>query len=155
MPIKLPEVVLDFFRAHNALKAHYAATGLAFTLDGKLVGDIGEAVASEAFGLVFPDKRIPGVDAFASDHRSVQIKATGRRSAGPAFTPGEGFAQHLLFLRIDFAAGVAHVAYNGPEARIRAFLPTPFSGTITLRLNQILAADALVKDDERLLRLPS
>jgi hypothetical protein len=153
--IELPPAVAAFCRSHADLKAHYAESGLTFTLDGKLVGDIGEATAALAFGLDLCEQRTPGVDAHTRcvQRRSVQIKATGLPKAGPAFTPGEGIADHLLFLRIDFDRGVAEVAYNGPEAPIRALLPEPgWTGTKRVPLSRVRAAAKLVPADARLAR---
>lgn len=148
--IALPEPVKAFFAAQTAIRMHFAHTGLTFTLDGKLVGDIGEAVVAEAFGITLCKKRVPGVDGHAVDGRSVQIKATGLAKAGPAFTPGEGTADHLIFVRIDFEFGTAAVLYNGPEAPMRQLLPPTWSGTKVLRLTKVLALDATVRDDQRL-----
>lgn len=148
--INLPDAVVELCKAHGALRRHFASTGLAFTLDGKLVGDIGEAMAAEAFGLTLCKRRTGGVDAHARDGRSVQVKATGKVTGGPAFTPGEGIAEHLLFLRIDFASGTAEVAYNGPEAPIRAFLPSSFSGTKVVPLAKVLGENAKIVDHMRL-----
>ncbi|WP_423814968.1 DUF6998 domain-containing protein, partial [Pseudomonas viridiflava] len=44
---RLPEVIADLWKAQQALAAHYVSTGLKFTLDGRLVGDIAEALALE------------------------------------------------------------------------------------------------------------
>lgn len=154
--IKLPAVVAAFCKSHAALKGHYADSGLAFTLDGKLVGDIAEAAAALAFDLKLCEKRTPGVDAHTRcvRERSVQIKATGLPRKGPCFTPGDGVAQHLLFLRIDFDKCLAEVAYNGPEAPIRALLPPPgWTGTKRVSLREVLAADKKVAESERLLRI--
>ena len=88
--IVLPTSVVDLYRAHEAMCRQFAHTGLAFTLDGKLVGDIGEAVVAEAFGIKLCERRVAGVDGYAHDGRSVQIKATGLPKRGPAFSAGEG-----------------------------------------------------------------
>ncbi|WP_277795073.1 DUF6998 domain-containing protein [Caulobacter endophyticus] len=153
--IRLPSELMAFCKAHADLKAHYADSRLAFTLDGKLVGDIAEAAAARAFDLKLCDSKTPGVDAHTrcSARRSVQIKATGLANKGPCFTPGEGVAEHLIFLRIDFARGQAEVAYNGPEAPVRRLLPPAgWTGTKRVSLARVLDADALVVDADRLLR---
>ncbi|MBB3148773.1 hypothetical protein FHS21_005221 [Phyllobacterium trifolii] len=151
--IILPDPIKALYAAHIAMCKHFAHTGLTFTLDGKLVGDIGEAVVAEAFGITLCRQRTPGVDGHAVDGRSVQIKATGLAKAGPAFTPGEGIADHLIFVRIDFAAGNATVLYNGPEAPVRRLLPAIWSGTKVVRLAQVLITDATVSNERRLLRV--
>jgi hypothetical protein len=151
--IRLPAAVLAFCKAHNYLQQHFVSTGLRFTLDGKLVGDIGEAMAAESFDLILCARRTKGVDAHTRDGRSVQVKATGRAKSGPAFTPGEGVADYLLFLRIDFSAGSAEVAYNGPEAVIRKMLPPSWSGTKVVSLAKLLAANEQIEDHQRLKRV--
>lgn len=151
--IVLPEPVRALYAAHTAMCQHFANTGLTFTLDGKLVGDIGEAIVAEAFGITLCAKRTKGVDGHASDGRCVQIKATGSAKAGPAFTPGEGIAQHLIFVRINFSMGSAEVLYNGPEAPIRKLLPAQWNGTKVLSLSKVVQLDSEVRDDERLPRI--
>lgn len=150
-PIPLPEAVRALVSAHRALVRAYSATSLRFTLDGKLVGDIAEATAAKAFGLDLCKVRTPGVDAVAGDERTVQIKASGI-GKGPAFTPGEGRADHLIFLVLDFDRAEAHVRYNGPEAPVRAKLPQAFQGTKRVPLATILALDAIVMMEHRLQR---
>ncbi len=151
--ITLPSSVNALFAAHTAMCGQFAHTGLKFTLDGKLIGDIGEALVAEAFGITLCRRRTPGVDGHAHDGRSVQIKATGLAKSGPAFTPGEGIADHLIFVRIDFDLGKARVLYNGPEAPVRQFLPSAWTGTKTIRLSQVLIADAALNDWQRLPRV--
>jgi hypothetical protein len=136
--LQLPDVVRDLWSAQQALARHYSDTGLRFTLDGRLVGDIAEALAREHFDLVPPKKRTGGVDALTMTGKTVQVKATGNDKSGPAFTPGEGYADYLLFFRIDFDANTASVAYNGPEASIRALLPKGnWTGTRVVALADI------------------
>ncbi|WAP69965.1 DUF6998 domain-containing protein [Jiella pelagia] len=154
MNIKLPAPVTALYKAHADMCTHFARTGLTFTLDGKLVGDLGEALAAEAFAIKLCEQRIPGVDGHATDGRTVQIKATGKAKTGPAFTPGEGIAQHLIFLRIDFPAGEASVLYNGPEAPVRRLLNMPLAGTQVVRLASVLEEDKKLTEADRLPRVP-
>jgi hypothetical protein len=136
--IGLPRVVRDLWMAQQALTRHYESTGLKFTLDGRLVGDIGEAAALEHFELVLPPKRTKGVDALTKMGKAVQVKSTGSSISGPAFTPGEGVADYLLFFQIDFDSCTAVVVYNGPEAPVRALLPTgSWTGTKVIPLTDI------------------
>ena len=116
--IVLPDAVRALVVAHRALVASYAATSLRFTLDGRLVGDIAEATVADAFGLDLCRVRTPGVDALTPDGRTVQVKSSGI-GKGPAFTPGEGRAHHLIFLLIDSENAIAHIRYNGLEAPVR------------------------------------
>lgn len=149
----LPGVVRDLWKAQQALTRHYSDTGLRFTLDGRLVGDIAEALALRYFDLVLPKKRTGGVDALTKTGETVQVKATGKEKSGPAFTPGEGFADYLLFFRINFKANTASVAYNGPEAPIRALLPKEsWTGTKVIALADIVRLAKEVPNDDALAR---
>lgn len=150
--IALPDSVRALVTAHAGLVRAYASTALRFTLDGRLVGDLAEATAAEAFGLELCRVRTAGVDAHAPDGRSVQVKASGI-GKGPAFTPGEGRADHLIFLLLDFDRAMGHVAYNGPEAPVRAHLPAGFTGTKRVPIPTIRALDAAVEDRMRLPRM--
>jgi hypothetical protein len=145
--------VKAFVAAHRRLCEHYRDSRLKFTLDGKLVGDLAEVIAAELFGLKLCEKRTAGADCHARDGRSVQIKATGSPSKGPAFTPGEGRADHLIFLRLDFANAMGSIAYNGPEIPIRRLLPVGFAGTKRVSLAKVLAADKAVAEKDRLRRV--
>lgn len=137
----LPAPVIEIWKAQQALAKHFEHTKLKFTLDGRLVGDIAEAMALEIFDLSLPSGRTPGVDAWTKDaeRRSVQVKASGQKGSGPSFTPGEGVADHLLFFKFDFPAGRASVEYNGPEAPVRQrLLPAKWTGTKSVKLKDLL-----------------
>ena len=145
MIIPLPPIIAQFMSAHSRLVEHFGPSKLRFTLDGRLVGDIAEALACEHYGLTFPLRRTPGVDLLTNDAKSVQVKCSGI-GMGPAFSPGEGRAHYLLFLLIDFNAGRAEVAYNGPEEPVRRHLPMNFTGTKRVSLATIRQLDSAQSD---------
>jgi hypothetical protein len=155
MNYRLPAEVAALCKARDALKHRFNETRLNFTLDGKLVGDIGEALALEFFDLKPCPMRTKGVDCVTQDNRQVQVKATGRANSGPAFTPGDGVADQLLFIRLDFDAETWSVAYNGPEAPIRDLLPEQWSGTVVVRLAKVIEANGLVAESDRLPLTPA
>lgn len=149
----LPPAIADLVASRNKLRDHYKAVGLKFTLDGNLVGDLGEAIAVELFGLRLVDARsTAGIDGRSPDGRTVQVKATGTGS-GPAFRQTETKAQHLLFFDLDFERAKGFVVFNGPEHIAVAALPTVFSGQRSLTRSQIRAANARVADSDRLWRV--
>lgn len=74
------------------------------------------------FGIKLSDSNTSGIDGFAPDGRSVQIKATGT-NRGPAFRNTMARADHFLFFSFDFENLLATVIYNGPEDIILAELP--------------------------------
>lgn len=147
---QLPPAIADLVAARNRLREHYSTVGLEFTLDGNLVGDLGEALAAEIFGIkLVPTKSTMGIDGYAPDGRTVQVKATGR-GRGPAFRLVETKADHLLFFDLDFEAGAGLVVYNGPEHIATDALPMVFVGQRSLTPLQIRAADARVAPGDRL-----
>lgn len=158
----LPPAIGSLVTARNKLRAHYrevlrsrcADVELRFTLDGNLVGDLGEAIAVDLFGIRLVDaKSVEGIDGYAPDGTTtVQVKATGT-GRGPAFRLTETRADHLLFFDLDFEHAKGTVVYNGPEHHAASLLPTHFSGQRALTLKQIRDADILVKPWERLCRI--
>jgi hypothetical protein len=56
-----------------------------------------------------------GVDGYAPDGRTVQVKATGT-GRGPAFRCTEICADHLRFFDLDIERLAIAVLFNGPEA---------------------------------------
>ncbi|MHC2297442.1 DUF6998 domain-containing protein [Rhizobium mongolense] len=119
---ELPEVIDNLVAAHKAVVEHYAKTGLSFTLDGKFIGDIGEAIAAELFGIELCETNGSGIDGHAPDGRSVQVKATitGR---SPVFRPVEKRADHLLFFSFNLEKRTEKVLYNGPEDLVLREMP--------------------------------
>ena len=150
---QMDEEIRAFVTAHRRLRDHDGEWGLKFTLDGKLVGDLAEVLAAQLFDLQLCKKRTKGVDGHAWDGRSVQVKCTGSSRKGPAFTPGEGKADHLIFLQLDFEKATGTVAYNGPEAPIRQLLPAGFAGTKRVSLTAVLAAGKRVAVGDQLPRV--
>ena len=154
--LRLPAVIAKLVAACQEVRKHYGVVHgdrLLFTLDGNLVGDIGEALAVEYFGITLNERCGEGIDGTAPDGRSVQVKTTGS-GRGPAFRDTE-HADYLLFFSVDFAACTASVVYNGPEAPVRAKLPASWAGQKSVSMSQMRALDALVPDADRLGRRDS
>ena len=150
MKFQLPKEVAQLAKARDRLRARYDGTGLNFTFDGNLVGDLGEAVAAELFRLSLKERNLEGIDAIAEDGRTtVQIKATvtGR---GPAFRFIKKRARHLLFLSMDLEKRTIEVVFNGPEKIALSKLPNKWVGQRTLTDKQIRDADQMVDASKRL-----
>lgn len=147
----LPGAIADLVEARNQLRLHYKDTGLSFTLDGNLVGDLGEAIAAELFDLELVQLRsTAGIDGYAPDGRTVQVKATGTKR-GPAFRQSETKADHLLFFELDFEAALGTIVFNGPERLATKSLPTGFKNQRMVSALQIRRADAEVSEQDRML----
>ncbi|WP_247996821.1 DUF6998 domain-containing protein [Brucella tritici] len=156
--LELPHEVKALFEARNQLRdsmnTGIAGTGsevqLKFTLDGNLVGDIGEALSVINFGIKLVDTAShPGIDGYAPDGRSVQVKATGT-GRGAAFRQTEIEADHLIVFDLDLQNAAATVIFNGPERYIRDLLPKPIVGQRSVGRSQLIKADLIVQQHERL-----
>lgn len=136
--LKLPDVVVELWRSQQKLSKHFSHTGLKFTLDGRIIGDIAEAIALHHFDLQLPSRRTNGVDALTKKGETVQIKATSSAKSGPAFSPGTGIADYLIFFQLDFSNGLATVVYNGLEKPVRTkLLPKSWTGTKVISLKKL------------------
>ena len=81
-----------------------------FTLDGHLVGSIGEVLAAEKYGLQLLSMTSEKHDAETTDGRLVQIKTTQGTSVGLRSEP-----DYLLVLKLCPNGSIDEV-YNGPGA---------------------------------------
>jgi len=146
---ELPDEIRGLMEARNRLRDYYGHPDLRFTPDGNLLGDLGEALAVELFGLELGRRCGPGVDGTAPDGRTVQVKVSASK-LGPAFRRVETKAEHLLFFSLDFDACCGVVDFNGPEVIATNLLTPGWSGQRSLSLNQIRRADTLVPEEARL-----
>jgi len=85
--------------------------GRNFTLDGKLVGDIGEVLAKEKYGLILYDENEPIHDGKEIDtERKVQIKSSFKNYS---YFPYAEVPDYFLSLNIT-ADGELEELFNGP-----------------------------------------
>ena len=102
------DAIRDLLRIVKRL--HDAYPHRRFTLDGRLVGDLGEVLAADAYAIDL----LPGLprhhDAMTRSGRMVQVKATMKRSLT---FPADHVPQHYLGIRID-EMGHIHEIFNGP-----------------------------------------
>lgn len=80
----------------------------AFTIDGRLVGDLGEVIATLYYDIKLHTVQQPDHDGESSDGRKVQIKATFKDSLTFRTTP-----DYYLGLKL-FPDGRYEEIYNGP-----------------------------------------
>lgn len=79
-----------------------------FTIDGRLVGDIGEIIAEREFAIELDKVSRPHHDAKTLDERDVQIKATFQNSLTFTVAP-------VLYIGLKlYKDGTHEVVYNGP-----------------------------------------
>ncbi len=82
--------------------------GRKFTLDGHLVGSVGEVVAAYMFGLDLARASSLGHDAYSRDNRRVEVKFTQGSSVAIRHEP-----EHLVVLHRP-KGGPVRVVFNGP-----------------------------------------
>ena len=108
MDITIPEAVKQLLRIVSELQNAYP--GKKFTLDGRLVGDLGEVLVEEAYDV----RLIPNLqkhhDAIASDGRKVQIKATMQQVLT---FPCAHIPEYYIGIRIH-SDGSFEEVFNGP-----------------------------------------
>lgn len=74
--ITIPEAVKQLLEIVERLRNAYKDQNKQFTLDGRLVGDIGEVLVEEAYEIKLFEDLQKHHDATSTDGRLVQIKAT-------------------------------------------------------------------------------
>jgi len=151
---ELPREIQPLLAARDKLRGRYASSGLRFTLDGNLVGDIGEAVAAELFDIMLTHRCGQAIDGFAPgpERKSVQVKASGT-FRGPAFRKLETGADYLLFFHFDFDRRVGKVIFNGPERVALAKMPSSWTGQRMVPVGYLRQANAELQDSDRLPRI--
>ncbi len=103
---KISESLELIFKGINNLKETFP--NRAFTIDGRLVGDIGEVIAALEYDIVLHTTSQPDHDGNTSDGRKVQIKATFKDSLTFKTVP-DYFLGFKLFQNGNFEE-----IYNGP-----------------------------------------
>ena len=81
----------------------------AFTIDGRLVGDVGEVIAALEYDIVLHEVSQAKHDAVTSDGRNVQIKATFKNSLTFKTVP-----DYYLGFKLHTADGNYEEIFNGP-----------------------------------------
>ena len=104
--IQMKHMIEKLFQIVRELEQQYP--GRHFTLDGHLVGSIGEVLAAQLYDLTLLTASSQTHDAIASDGKMVQIKATQISRIGLTSEP-----DYLLVLKI-LPDGEVEEIYNGP-----------------------------------------
>lgn len=121
-----------------------------FTLDGHLVGSIGEVLAAHRYDLELLPASAAGHDATAKDGRQVQIKATQANAIGIRSEP-----DHLIVLKLA-DDGTASEIYNGPGAQPwQSAGKMQKNGQRTISLSRLATLMAGVSPDERVISASS
>lgn len=139
---KLRGKIAELVKIVSALEKAYP--GRHFTLDGHLVGSIGEVLAEYFYGVELYIASTPKHDGYV-DGKEVQIKATQRDVVLLGEEP-----DYLLVLYLANTGAVFEV-YNGPGKLAWDSVENKDKrGYKHLRVNKLMELDAEVKDADRI-----
>lgn len=151
-------VIMNHDKFQNLIKQLYGTVGELeqmfpgrhFTLDGHIVGSIGECLVADAYGLELMTASNKGYDAVSSDGIQVEIKATQSKSVAFRSEP-----QHTIIIKI-LPNGTFQEFYNGPGNLIwQQFsdkkLPT--NGQYQIALNKLKQLSYTVNESDKLPRI--
>ena len=139
---KLREKIAELVRIVNALEKAYP--GRHFTLDGHLVGSMGEVLAEYYYGVELFPASTPKHDGRVNG-KEVQIKATQRDVVLLGEEP-----DYLLVLYLA-NTGAAFEVYNGPgKLAWDSVVNKDKRGYKHLRVNKLMELDAEVKEEDRI-----
>jgi hypothetical protein len=145
----LVPIIKSLYQARSELRKLFPE--LSFTLDGKLIGDIGEAIALQDFGLTKLPEGTELHDFVTDDGRKVQVKTT--QATNPHRGVGLGLTmqsfEHLIVIQIA-EDGAYSILYDGPGSYIdgaRSHRTTP-----SLTVSQLQRLYAKVSDAERIIK---
>ena len=102
----LSDKIKQLYKITNELEQTYP--GRKFTVDGHLVGSIGEVIVAEHYGLSLLPNSTKTHDAVSKEGKQVQIKATQVKGIAISSEP-----DYLIVIRI-FPDGSWEEIYNGP-----------------------------------------
>ena len=142
---ELTAIINELYALTARLEKMYP--GRHFTLDGHLVGSIGEVFAAERYGISLFTAGCETHDGKAPDGRLVQIKATQRRSVGISEKP-----DYLLVFSIDDEGRLSEV-YNGPGKpvwQLFAGKKRPKTGQYQVSLSRLKALNEGVLPEDRI-----
>ncbi|MGH7147818.1 MAG: DUF6998 domain-containing protein [Nitrospiraceae bacterium] len=111
-PITIPDAVRQLLAIVELLRESYKTQKKQFTLDGRLVGDIGEVLAEEAYDIKLFEDLQRHHDATSTDGQLVQIKATMQKNLT---FPVDHIPLYYIGIQIHSDGRFTEV-FNGPGA---------------------------------------
>lgn len=140
---KVAQHLDDLYSASTGLEEMFP--GRKFTLDGHLVGSVGEVVAAYMFNLDLNPASTLGHDATSAEGKNVEIKLTQGRGVAIRHEP-----EHLIVLHRP-KGGPVHVVFNGPGAPVwRASGIMQKNGQRPISLSRLGRLDDLVVESDRI-----
>jgi hypothetical protein len=145
--ITIPDAVRQMLAIVERLCKRYPKKK--FTLDGRLVGDIGEVLVEEAYDLDLFEDIKKYHDAESSDGRLVQIKATMKKSLT---FPADHVPDYYIGVKVG-ADGTFIEVFNGPGATAKQSVKgraKPKNNLHSVSLNALAALQSEVRKEDRI-----
>lgn len=150
----LSQAIRDLYAIVDRLEEKCAEHGRHFTLDGHLLGSIGEVYAAERHGISLYTSSKKAHDGWKVDtagrRREVQIKVTQTR-AKRRVVPISHKPDYLIVLLAD-EDGLFEEVYNGPGTKVWDLVkdrPKPSNGQYQIALGKLRELDAEVLEEDR------
>ena len=149
----LKKQVRDLIEISKKLGAKYPPKK--FTLDGRIVGDIGETIVSKHYKITLFQKVVKHIDGYVegtSPVKNVQIKAT-MQSKGSINYPSFHHPQMLLAIKIKEDGSFTEL-FNGPTRCFKEVIDrrkkTPNTSSIIIGEKELLQLNDGIKDKDRI-----
>jgi hypothetical protein len=146
-PRRIGPIIRKLYAARNQLRKAFPK--LSFTLDGNLVGDIGEAIAAADYQLNPLPKGTKRHDFMHPNGTKVQVKATQQTKGNVGLGRDKQRFEHLVVFQIR-ENGTYSVLFDAPGR----YINKAWKGkkTASLSVLQLKALNAEVRPKERILR---
>ncbi len=151
---RLSKAIRDLYAIVDRLTEECAEYDRHFTLDGHLLGSIGEVYAAERHGISLYTSSKKAHDGWKVDsagrRREVQIKVTQTR-AKRRIVPISHQPDFLIVLLVDEDGSFEEV-YNGPGTKVWDLVkerPKPSNGQHQITLSKLKELDAEVREEDR------
>ena len=150
----LSRAIRDLYAIVDRLEDECVEHDRHFTLDGHLLGSIGEVYAAERHGISLYASSKKAHDGWKVDadgnRREIQIKVTQTR-AKRKVVPISHRPDYLIVLLVD-EDGAFDEVYNGPGIKVWDLVkdkPLPTNGQYQVTLSKLRALDAEVHEEDR------
>lgn len=142
------EALKQLYDARNALREHFP--GLSFTLDGRMVGDVGEAIATRQWAFTPLPSNSKTHDVTTASGLKVQIKTTQQTQNGKGVGLGldKRSFDHLIVIQIHEDA-TYNVLYDGPGSYLDKKRDGKKSASLTVK--QLRELNTEVPKNEKIL----
>lgn len=150
---ELSDAIKQLYGVIDTLETDFSEHERHFTLDGHLLGSIGEVYAAERYNIKLFISSFKGHDGVTKDERErlVQIKVTQSRARKKAIGLSSE-PKWLLVLQVNDGGEFIEV-YNGPGDIVWNLVkdkPRPTNGQYQVALSRLLELNESVADDDRI-----